>query len=183
MNVKMKDRRGIEREVAIMSRLLDFYRGRGTDTEGRTLAELWAYSDREMEAVHDFIQWMFPLREPSRFNPDAPLLTDADVEAFRSDASLQAAMGRSLGRFLAFLGLKFEAGAVVEADDFERKRAVWTSPNHNWLRITRVLTSARMLGQADAAGAFFRFLDDRTASGEVRADAQTLGYWSAAIRG
>ena len=166
-----------------MSRLLDFYRRKGTDSEGRTLDELWAYSDHEMEAVHDFIQWMFPLREPSRFNPDAPLLTDAEVEAFRFDASLRDAMGRSVERFLAFLGLKYEAGAVVEADDFARKRAVWTSPNHNWLRITRVLTSARMLGQAEAAGAFFRFLDERTTSKMIRADPVTFGYWSAAARG
>ncbi len=38
-----------------MSNLLEFYQGRGTDSEERTLADLWAYSDREMEAVHDFI--------------------------------------------------------------------------------------------------------------------------------
>ncbi len=166
-----------------MSRLLDFYRGRGTDSEGRTLDKIWAYSDRELEAVHDFIQWMFPLREPSRFNPDAPLLTDADVEAFRSDTSLQVAMGRSLGRFLAFLGLRREAGEVQGADDFALERAVWTSPNHNWLRITRALTSTRMLGQADASRAFFGFLDNRRISGVIQADAQTCGYWSAASQG
>ena len=166
-----------------MSKLLDFYRGQGTDSEGRTLADLWAYSDREMEAVHDFIQWMFPLREPSRFNPDAPLLTVSEIQSFQTDPALQAAMGRSLGRFFAFLGLRLDAGRVEEADDFARKRSVWTSPNHNWLRITRVLTSARMLGQADAAEAFFRFLDDRNRSGGIQVDAHTFGYWSAAARG
>jgi hypothetical protein len=55
-----------------MSRLTDFYRGAGSDSEGRSLADLWNLSDDEMEDIHDFIQWMFPLREPSRFNPDAP---------------------------------------------------------------------------------------------------------------
>ncbi len=126
---------------------------------------------------------MFPLREPSRFNPDAPLLTDSDIDAFQNDESLRAALGRSIIRFLATVGLRIAQGEVEEADDFARMRSVWTSPNHNWLRITRVLTSARMLGQADAAAAFFRFLDNRRTSGAIIVDAQTFSYWSAAARG
>jgi hypothetical protein len=55
-----------------MSQLTEFYQGTGLDTEGRTLAQIWAFSDEAMEDDHDFIQWLFPLREPSRFNPDAP---------------------------------------------------------------------------------------------------------------
>lgn len=30
-----------------MSRLLDFYRGTGTDGDGRTIAQVWAFSDDE----------------------------------------------------------------------------------------------------------------------------------------
>ena len=130
-----------------MSRLVEFYRGVAVGSEGRRLADLWAYSDGEMEDVHDFIQWMFPLREPSRFNPDAPLVTDADIEAFRADPALRDALRRSFGRFLAFLGLAIESGRVVEGPDFARRPEVWRYPNHNWLRITRVLASTRMLAQ------------------------------------
>ncbi len=166
-----------------MTTLLNFYRGAGTDSAGRTLAELWAYSDREMEAVHDFIQWMFPLREPSQFNPDAPLLTAADIQAFQAEPALQAALGRSLERFLAFVGLRIEGSKVVQADDFAAKRSVWTSPNHNWLRISRVLTSARLLGHETTAQAFFQFLDQGKTAGLIRADATTFGYWSRAARG
>src|SRR5262245_840829 len=72
-----------------MSRLVDFYRGAGTDTGGRQLAEIWAWGDDDLEAVHDFIQWLFPLPEPSRFNPDAPRLTEADIATFRGDPLLQ----------------------------------------------------------------------------------------------
>src|SRR5687767_9226697 len=42
-----------------MSRLTEFYRGAGTDNWGRSLAEIWAFSDDELEGIHDFIQWMF----------------------------------------------------------------------------------------------------------------------------
>ena len=166
-----------------MSQLLAFYRGQGTDTEGRTLADLWAYSDREMEAVHDFIQWMFPLREPSRFNSDAPLLTDADIAAFAAEEPLRAALGRSIDRFFAFVGLCREGDTVVPAADFARQRSVWAHPNHNWLRITRVLTSARLLGHEATARAFFEFLAAGREDGTVAADSTTFAYWKGAAGG
>ena len=111
-----------------MSQLTAFYRGTGTDVEGRTLAEIWAYSDAELEGVHDFIQWLFPLRERSGFNPDAPLLTDADIAEFRADPTLRANLLRSFEVFLAFLGLRFEGGKVAEAPDFTVKRAGLAPP-------------------------------------------------------
>ena len=105
-----------------MSQLLDFYRGEGTDAEGRSLHELWSWSNDELEQVHDFIQWMFPLREPSRFNPDAPLLTAADVAAFRSDAFLRSRLTKSFKRILVFLGLSLaEDGTVVEGPNFAER--------------------------------------------------------------
>jgi hypothetical protein len=52
-----------------MSRLLDFYRGVGADTEGRRLEDILAWPDDDLEEVHDFIQWLFPLPEPSRASP------------------------------------------------------------------------------------------------------------------
>ena len=72
-----------------MSQLIEFYRETGSDARGRNLERIWAYSDNEMEYHHDFIQWLFPLREPSQFNPDAPVLSDEDIRIFREDASLQ----------------------------------------------------------------------------------------------
>ena len=166
-----------------MSHLIEFYRGLAPDTEGRTLADLWAFSDDEMEEVHDFIQWMFPLREPSRFNPDAPLVTDADVEAFRADPTIRDSLRRSFGRFLAFLGLAIEGARVVKGPDFARKADVWRYPNHNWLRITRVLASTRMLGLEVEGRAFFDFLEALRDGGTSKIDARTFGFWNAAALG
>jgi hypothetical protein len=85
-------------EDQAMARLLNFYRGQGTDTEGRLLKDIWAWGDDDLEAVHDFIQWLFPLPEPSRFNPDAPRLTEHDITAFRSEDILRANLGQSFTR-------------------------------------------------------------------------------------
>lgn len=43
-----------------MSQLVEFYRGTGEDAEGRKLADVWAFSDDEMESHHDFIYACFP---------------------------------------------------------------------------------------------------------------------------
>ena len=166
-----------------MSQIIDFYRGDGTDHRGRKLSDLWDFPDEEMEAIHDFIQWMFPLREPSQFNPHAPLLTDADIAAFQADPRLRANLLRSFERFLAFLGLKYEDGRVAKASDFDRKREVFTQPNHNWLRITRVLTSTRILGMESASRAFFSSLKGLRDAGEATITADTFGYWERAATG
>ena len=162
-----------------MSNLIAFYRGEVPDSEGRTLAELWSFSDDEMEDVHDFIQWMFPLRDPSRYNPDAPLLTDADVAAFRADPTLREALGRSFARFLAFLGLALDGDRVVPGPDNAAKADVWRFPNHNWLRITRVLACSRMLGLESEGRAFFAYLQAMRDPGRSGIDAHTFAYWAA----
>lgn len=165
-----------------MSHLVDFYRGRTPDAEGRTLAEILAFSDGEMEDVHDFIQWIFPLREPSQFNPDAPLVNDADIAEFRADPALRQSLHRSFERFLAFLGLAFEDGKVVEGADFARKAGVWRHRNHNWLRISRVLASLRILGLEEESRAFFTFLESLRDGGKSGIDSTTFGYWTGASK-
>lgn len=46
-----------------MSRLVAFYRGLETDIEGRLLKDILAWPDDDLEAVHDFIQCLFPSRD------------------------------------------------------------------------------------------------------------------------
>ena len=64
-------------------KLIGFYSGKGTDDRGRRIDEIWSFSHEELEAVHDYIQWLFPLAERSAFNPGAPLLDDETIARFR----------------------------------------------------------------------------------------------------
>jgi hypothetical protein len=168
-----------------MSRLLDFYRGLGTDSEGRRLDDLLAWDDDALEEVHDFIQWLFPLPEPSRFNPDAPLLSPEEIAAFRADASLRANLDRAFARILRFLGLARSAdGTVQEGPDFSARAAdVWAAPNHNWLRITRILRSLRLLGLEEQSRSLYRHLDHQYHHGRAPISADTFHYWTEAALG
>merc|ERR1712083_695464 len=128
--------------------LLRFFYGSGTDTRGRRLSEIREFDFESMELVHDYVQWMFPTDEESKFNMWAPMLTPELQQAFKDDLTLRREMRLNLGRFCAFLGLELrgEEGMevkIVRGGNFqERVPACWSSmfgSNHNWLRISRVL--------------------------------------------
>ncbi len=164
----------------IMSPILRYYSGKAPDDRGRTLAETQALDASRMEYYHDFIQWLFPLRQASQYNPGAPVLTDADVEEFRNRTELQENLRRSFAAFLRFLGLEYRDGTVHEAGPARSK--LFAIPNHNWLRITRVLLCLKTLGLDDECRAFFAYLKGiyESGSGVTR---ETFEYWDDAARG
>lgn len=166
-----------------MSRLLDFYRGNGLDSEGRSLEEILSWSDDELESVHDFIQWLFPLPEPSHFNPGAPLLSEADIAAFKNDPVLRANLLKCFERILDFLGFSMTAdGKVLEGDNFPaRVSEVWAVPNHNWLRITRILRCLTLAGMEPQARNLYDRLVELHTSSRFPIPSSTFGYWTSAI--
>ncbi len=167
-----------------MSQLLDFYRGEGTDAEGRQLDQILAWDDDSLEAVHDFIQWLFPLPEPSQFNPAAPLLTPEDIAGFQQDPLTRANLRRSFERILPFLGLtETTDGEVVEGPNFaKRERLIWAYSNHNWLRITRILRSMRLLGLDAEAQALYERLASFHSRRRFPIGDETFRYWTEAVR-
>lgn len=66
------------------SPLVEFYLGHSTAGVGWHADIVGRWTDEEWEMHHEFIQWLFPLKTPSAFNPDAPLLTDEDIEEFKN---------------------------------------------------------------------------------------------------
>src|SRR5262245_47386959 len=141
-----------------MSEIVDFYRGRAPDYMGRTLVWLLESSDDHLEWSHNYIQILFPLREESLFNWNAPLLDDASVAAFHTDEKLRANLTRSFERMLTFYGFRHdsETGKVVRSEDFPERARNWLDPfNHNYRRITRILKSLRTLALAELAWAFY----------------------------
>ena len=165
-------------------RIVAFYEGSGRDDRGRSLDDVLGFDDAALEYTHDFIQWLFPLPEPSRYNPHAPLLTAEDIAAFRADEQLRANLRKSFERIVTFLGLSLTAdGEVVEGPNFAaRVPDVWAFPNHNWLRITRILRSLTLLGLPDEARAFYRRLEAFHRGRRFPIPAETFRYWTEAVQ-
>ena len=166
-----------------MTAFLAFYRGAGTDHLGRTRGEIVGWDNDRLERVHDFIQWLFPLEEPSPVNPSAPVLTPGDRHAFQREPALHEHLLDSFQRMLAFYGfdrrVDRRAVTIEKAADWSERSAVWLRPhNHNHLRITRILKSLMLLGARDEAVAFYRVLQDVYASNHSKIADETMHYWT-----
>jgi hypothetical protein len=169
-------------------RIVAFYEGSAPDDRGRFLDAILDYDDDRIEAVHDFIQWLFPLPERSGANPCAPILDDAAIEAFHARPELRAALRRSLDRMLAFYGFERNGERVTKSASYARRSRKWLQiGNHNHLRLTRMLRSLYLLGEARAAQALFERLTeiyrDERQSPRSRISERTFEFWRAAIGG
>lgn len=160
--------------------IVAFYSG-SPDTAGRTVEQILEWNDDRLEAVHDYIQWLFPTRQPSGVNPFAPLVTAGTVRAFAADATLRDRLRRALDRMLVFYGLR-RSGPRIEIDEsrFAARAATWLQAgNHNHLRLTRIMESLATLGLRDEALALQRcLLEDVCAGpGAGRVSARTMEFW------
>jgi hypothetical protein len=141
-----------------------FYCRGGIDHRGRDLDRLQNQTLNGLERAHDYIQWLFPLRDRSSANPHAPRLDDDDIRAFNGSDALRANLVRSLEVMLRFYGLAMTTTPgcidIRRYESFDDRKAVWLVPfNHNFLRITRILKSLTLLGCKDHARALFVCLE------------------------
>ena len=78
---------------------------------------------------------------------DTPLLTHEVVAGFRRNVTQRANLRKSFERILTVPGLAMNGARVVGGPKFfERIHDVGLAPNHNWLRVVRILTSLILLG-------------------------------------
>src|SRR5690606_12254281 len=111
------------------TKLINFYFNNGFDHEGRTLYDYHNFTNDQMENIHNYIQWMFPLNEPSFINEFAPIVTIEDT-LFVTRNEHKLAFIDSLDKFCRFI-FKEE----------NRSRIFQSSFNHNHLRISRAIKS------------------------------------------
>ena len=166
------------------AQLLHFYRGEGEDDVGRRIADVWQYSLDDLEGIHDYIQWLFPLDERSAFNPHAPLLDAETKREFRRDETLRANVERSLRVMLTFYGFALSGDRITRGPYFvERSRQWLRLGNHNFLRLTRILKSLSLLGHEQRAEQLLTCLEDVYRERTTAIGSTTLGYWRRAVDG
>jgi hypothetical protein len=145
-----------------MGEVVGFLEGRGVDGAGRDVATVLAFGLGALERHHDYIQWLFPLPEPSRAVPDAPVLTDEDIAAIRDSAAAQASLTAGAARMTWF----------YDATDH------WlVAADHNHLRITRIIRSLRLLVGAGPANAFRAARLERVARARAPVSEVALAHW------
>jgi hypothetical protein len=152
---------------------LNFLLGKDFTASGYDYDQLHKWSNDAWENHHDFIQWLFPLNEPSAHNPNGPVLSKEDYDQIKASPELTNAIVKNYERFLKYAGIKrFQDGL----DFFDYRKDFWETPNHNWLRITRVLKSLNLCGLHDKTQEFWAFLKDTPVTDGTKA------YWEIAAK-
>ena len=133
--------------------IVRFYQGELVTKAKRKIDTIWNWSDDRLEREHDFIQWLFPTKTKSRFNRNAPVLTDTTIAMMKSDENIMANVRTSLDVMMEFYGWKINE----TEDSVERlnKPMVWIRRTHNYDRITRILTSLILLDLHRLSELFF----------------------------
>lgn len=145
--------------------ILNFLQQKEPDIYGRMLSDIWAFNDAKIESEHNFIQWIFPTTTPSASVPGSPVLDIEEVRLIRKSEAALENLYTSADWYFAFL---------------ERNNFWMKAHDHNHLRITRVIQSLRLLGDADEADFFreqvLRLLGD--ASNKI--PPRTMKFWKEA---
>ena len=148
-----------------MTEIVSFLEGKAPDHRGRILAMLLQQTDHQAETTHDYIQWLFPLNEPSRSVNGVPVLTELEIDEIRQISLAQANLAKSARWFLGFL---------------ERNDHWIIKYNHNHLRITRVIKSLRLLASDEAADEFRDKVLALAGDNLNLVDQKARGFWRSA---
>lgn len=130
-----------------MSQLTDFLEGKAPDHKGRLLSDLWQLDHFNLEYLHDYIQWLFPMDSVSRSNKHAPVLTLTDREYCQQSELIQQNQLKSSDLMLAYYGLIRQDNVISACDNLNMKQHIWLKRGgHNQLRITRIIRSLALCG-------------------------------------
>lgn len=145
--------------------VLAFLEGEGTDASGRTIFDVLSFDDAALESTHDFIQWLFPLTEPSSAVPGAPVLSEAEATAIFDSVMAQCTLAAATDRMSAFF----------------RNNDHWLkSADHNHLRITRMIRALRRLRGDGEAEAFKAMILTKVEITGAPISVRSRGYWQTA---
>ena len=134
------------------------------DYKNRFLNDIWNFTDEDIEHTHDFIQLLFPLNEQSESVFHGYYLnTKISIINIKSNDLAKSNIVTSSKWFLSFL----------ERNTHWRRRH-----DHNYLRITRIIKSLRLLVSDEEANKFYEsFIELIDESLRSKINLTTLSYW------
>lgn len=168
--------------------IVAFYLSQRPDSSGRMIEDIWSWDYQKLEYTHDYIQWLFPLKEKSRFNLNVPVLNDEVIRSFRTNERLKIRLSESLKVMLGFYGLQCNEHGIADieitkSDEYQERKSNWVEQkNHNYLRITRILTSLSLLGLENYAQAFLKCLNKIYPEESKNIGSETYAYWKSAVK-
>ena len=136
---------------------------KGKDFKGRTLNDIWSFSDKEIEENHDFIQIIFPLNKPSQSVFHGYYLDSQElVNQIKNNKEATKNIIKSSKWFISFL----------------ERNTYWNSyHDHNQLRITRVIECLILLVSDKEADNFYNNVLELIKNNN-QVNVTTLNFWA-----
>lgn len=109
----------------------------------------WFGNWQQLEMAHDYIQWLFPIRETSMFNYDTQELQLHEAKRIRETPECLERFQKSYEMLLDFYGMRLvdrNTGEVARHDNFRPCYDNLDESGHNLLRITRILKCLGEMG-------------------------------------
>lgn len=122
-----------------MSELIKFFNDESHHPTYGSYTDIVERDDEFWETTHDFIQWIFPINEPSRFNQKAPVIDQSSIRQLLESDKTKQKLSLGTDRYKSFL----------RANDNWR-----FGYDHNHMRISRVIKCLRLLSDDQSANKF-----------------------------
>ena len=112
----------------------------------------WDGDWERLEFHHGYIQWLFPVFENAGMNFESQPLSKSGAALIRADAAASRRVLASYKLILKFYGFVLadeKTGAIerhADAAFFAERIANLNLSSHNWLRVSRIITSLGELG-------------------------------------
>jgi hypothetical protein len=161
-----------------MSKIVDFYRNENVHPRGFLVEDIHTWNDSKLENIHDYIQWVFPLNEPSAAQPQSPVLTSEDIQIMSNDSVVRWNILIMFTRMLNFYGIEIQSDKFVLVNP----KPHWLKPyDHNFLRLTRIMKSLNLLGFTEHASALQKCLLQIAKDNPYIIYSKTRVFWEKAI--
>ena len=122
--------------------LREFLKNNEPDIYGRYISEIWSFNDEQIETTHNFIQFLFPLTQPSKNSFNKIYINSDDLlHELKSDKKVRESIMYSSNWYFSFL---------------ERNQHWQTYFDHNHLRISRVIESLNVIVSNRQANRFYK---------------------------
>ncbi|XP_072270540.1 opioid growth factor receptor-like isoform X3 [Pyxicephalus adspersus] len=139
-----------------------------------------------LEENHNYIQWLFPLRELGKNSYASPLHED-EIEMMKKDADVKKRLCEAYKLMLNFYGIQLLdeiSGKVGQAENWQERYKNLDSHTHNNLRITRILKCLGEMGYEKFQAPLVRFfLEEILCNGNLpRVKTSALDYFMFTVK-
>lgn len=162
------------------TQLIDFLEGKSKDIYNRDLNSILKIQNRWwFEFTHNYIQWLFPLREESNAAYSISL-TDEMVDYIKNNETILNNIKLSFIKMLEFYGFSYVNNEIIPVMSKKEMIIRWMNRgNHNFLRITRILGCLSIVGYDDLAKKWLQVLEELTKDLSYTENSKV--YWRDAV--